>query len=159
MRSADQQTDSRVLHDRKTPEDHTMTEKLTLDEFNEHYRVVPTSLLGLPQDLSHASPVEPLQGDCQTYTRTVRKIVGAALCRALVWRCWSPQNWKKFPYVPRHAVLWVKGRGWIDSTEREWRDSPTPHTRCWPVGTPAILWLLYTFGVFRGWWPAGLWLL
>ena len=41
--------------------------------------------------------------------------------------------------LPRHAVLWVKGRGWIDSTNREWRATPAPHKRAWPVGAPALV--------------------
>lgn len=124
-----------------------------LAKFNDEFVIVDTSLLNWPRDKSDD---EHPEGDCQDYTKSVRKTIRAALGNWLVWRCWSPQNWKKFPYVPRHAVLWVRGKGWIDSTEREWRASPDPHTRAWPVGTPAILWLVYTVGVFRGWWPAGL---
>ena len=98
---------------------------LTIQELNRRYKIVPTSLLGLPRDLSDATPGAALQGDCQDYARTVRSIMGVKPWEAVVWRCWSPQN----GILPRHAVIWVKGHGWIDSTEREWRDSPAPHRR------------------------------
>jgi hypothetical protein len=57
-------------------------------------------------------------------------------------RCWSK------PGLPRHAVLWVFGRGFIDSTTREFRKTPLPCIPAWPVGTPAILGLA---------WAANLW--
>ena len=52
----------------------------------------------------------------------------------MLWRCWSPVNGK----VPRHVVLYVRGKGWIDSTVREWRPKPEPHRKAWPVGAPVL---------------------
>jgi hypothetical protein len=105
---------------------------MTLAELNRRFRIVPTSLLGFPRDLSNSTKPE---GDCQTYAKTVKAILGVKFPQAIVWRCRSPQN----GLLPRHAVLWVKGRGFIDSTRREFRDSPAPHRRAWPVGTPALV--------------------
>lgn len=97
--------------------------KLALDYLNARFKIVPTSLLGLPRDLSDHAPDDVLEGDCQTYAKTVRGIMAREHrikpWQAIVWRCWSPQN----GILPRHAVIWVKGYGWIDSTRREWRDS------------------------------------
>ena len=95
------------------------------------FKIIPTSLFGLPRDLS--DDPEP-RGDCQDFARTVRKIMRVKPWEAVVWRCWSPQN----GLLPRHAVIWVKGHGWIDSTTREWRSSPKPHRRAWPVGAPVL---------------------
>jgi hypothetical protein len=120
---------------------------MTLAEFNKRFRITKTSLLGLPRDLSDTPKDQPVKGDCQDYARTVRKIMDVKPWEAVVWRCWSPQN----GLLPRHAVIWVKGHGWIDSTERKWRDSPKPHRRAWPVGTPAILALAY-WARWWGWW-------
>lgn len=112
-----------------------MVRQVTLSEFNIRFRIVPTSLFGLPRDLSKTQPGVPANGDCQDYARTVRKIMRVKPWEAIVWRCWSPVNGA----LPRHAVIWVKGHGWIDSTRREWRDSPAPHKRAWPVGAPALV--------------------
>ena len=117
---------------------------MTLEEFNRRFKIVPTSLLSLPRDLSDKGPDAKLESDCQTYAKTVKRILAVKFPRAIVWRCWSPVNGT----IPRHAVLYVKGKGWIDSTRREWRDSPAPHRRAWPVGTPAIVGL----AVAAKWW-------
>lgn len=95
------------------------------------FKIVPTSLFGLPRDLS--DDPDP-RGDCQDFAKTVKRIEGVSFPRAIVIRCWSPQN----GILPRHAVLWVKGKGFIDSTRREYRKWPTPHIPAWPVGTPLI---------------------
>ena len=108
---------------------------MTLDELKRRFKIVPTSLIGLPRDLSKTPKGQPVEGDCQDFAKTVRAIMGVKPWEAIVWRCWSPQN----GILPRHAVIWVKGYGWIDSTEREWRDSPKPHKRAWPVGTPVLV--------------------
>lgn len=49
--------------------------------------------------------------------------------RAMIWRCWSEKN----RAVPRHAVLYVEGKGWIDSTDRSWRPDPGPNRKAWPM--------------------------
>lgn len=117
---------------------------MTLAEFNRRFKIVPTSLLGLPRDMSRSDKPE---GDCQDFARTVRKIMGVKPWQAVVWRCWSPQN----GILPRHAVLWVKGHGWIDSTVREFRDTPAPHRRAWPVGTPALVGMVVAAKVWGLW--------
>lgn len=112
---------------------------MTLAEFNRRFRIVPTSLIGLPRDLSGVPMGQPVTGDCQDYAKTVKRILGVKFPRAVMVRCWSPQN----GLIPRHAVLWVKGRGWIDSSGREFRRWPLPCVPAWPVGTPAILGAAY----------------
>jgi hypothetical protein len=115
---------------------------MTLAEFNRRFRIVPTSLWNWPRDLSKAGPDEPLGDDCQTYARTVAAIEGVRFPRAIMVRCWSPQNLRKFPFVPRHAVMWIKGKGFIDSSRREYRKTPWPHIPAWPVGAPLVAFLL-----------------
>jgi hypothetical protein len=115
---------------------------MTLAEFNRRFRIVPTSLWNWPRDLSKAGPDEMLGDDCQTYAKTVKRILDVKFPRAIVIRCWSK------PGLPRHAVLWVKGRGFIDSTTRQFRKTPLPCIPAWPVGTPAIVGML---GVARFW--------
>lgn len=63
--------------------------------------------------------------------------------KAIMVRCWSPQNLRKFPFVPRHAVMWIKGKGFIDSTVREYRKTPWPHIPAWPVGAPLVVAVAY----------------
>ena len=106
---------------------------MTLAEFNARFRIVDTSLFNLPRDVRN----DP-KGDCQDYAKTVKKIEGVKFPKAVVIRCWSPQNWKP-PFLPRHALLWVKGKGFIDSTRREYRKWPWPHFPAWPVGFPVVL--------------------
>lgn len=71
--------------------------------------------------------------------------------KAMLWRCKSPSNGT----VPRHMVLWMRGKGFIDSTVREWRDAPAPHRKAWPVGAvPVVAALMVIAGQawLRGWW-------
>lgn len=98
-------------------------------------------------------------GDCESFAWTVLKLetggtlpaIKALVTRkAAIWRCWSPVN----GVAPRHAVLRI-GERWIDSTNREWRDTPAPHRKAWPVGTvPAFAALAVIAGQawLRGWW-------
>lgn len=118
---------------------------MTLDEFNKRFRIVPTSLFGLPRDLSQTPLGQPVTGDCQTFAKTVKRILGVKFPRAVVIRCWSK------PGLPRHAVLWVKGRGFIDSSTRHFRKTPWPCIPAWPVGTPAIVGLAWAAKMW-GWW-------
>jgi hypothetical protein len=126
----------------------TPEQEAALARFNRRFRIKPTGLLEWPRDLSkHVDPF----GDCQDFAKTVKAILGVKFPKAIVWRCWSPQNGR----IPRHAVLWVKGKGYIDSTERKWRDTPAPHRKAWPVGTlPAVAALAFVAGQawLRGWW-------
>lgn len=115
---------------------------MNLQEFNAKFRIVPTGLLDLPRDLSESDKPE---GDCQDYAKSVKAILDVKFPKAIMIRCWSDKP------IPRHAVLWVKGRGFIDSTVREFRKTPLPHIPAWPVGTPAIAAAVYVFGVWNGW--------
>jgi hypothetical protein len=89
----------------------------------------------------NVSREEKPAGDCQDFAWSVLSLategkpLRAMLTgRAMIWRAHSPVN----RFIPRHAVLWLKGRGWIDSTTREWRASPMPHKLRWPVGLPIL---------------------
>lgn len=132
--------------------------------FNKHYKIVPTGLLELPRDLSdfdedqmdEAEPPDWLKGDCQTYGKTVKNIVGAEFPRAIVFRCFSTTSNPR--WAPRHAVLWVYRKGWIDSSNRKWRNSPLPNCfPIWPVGFPLIAFILHSAALWFGWIPYGWW--
>lgn len=125
---------------------------ITLDHLNAHYKVVDTPPTDWPDDLSNAEPVDPLQGDCQTYGRTVKGIEGVEFPRAIMVRCWSPQNFRRFPFVPRHAVMFIWGKGFIDSTVRKYRWTPLPHIPAWPVGSLFVV-AGVQIGEGMGWWP------
>lgn len=110
---------------------------------------------GVPFSVIHnvSRDLEP-QGACGTFAWSVLHIETGGkpwrailTGRALLWRCKSPSNGT----VPRHAVLWVKGHGWIDSTVREWRPSASPHRRAWPVGAPALVGLAVAAKVWGLW--------
>ena len=115
---------------------------MTYDDLKRKFRIVPTSLFDLPRDLSNsANP----KGDCQDYAKTAKKVLGLKWYQAMMIRCWSK------PGLPRHAVLWVFGRGFIDSTNREFRKTPWPCIPAWPVGAPVLVGL----AVAAKWW--GVW--
>ena len=120
---------------------------MTLDELNRRFKIVPTSLFTLPRDLTDTLPGMPVEGDCQDYAKSVKKILGLKPWQAVMIRCWSPIN----RILPRHAVLWVPGRGWIDSSNRQFRKSPLPNIPIWPVGTPAIVFVGWQIGIHMGW--------
>jgi hypothetical protein len=119
---------------------------MTLEEFNRRFKIVPTSLLHMPRDRSGS---DKPRGDCQDYCKSVKRILGVKFPKAIVVRCWSK------PGLPRHAVLWIKGKGFIDSGNREWRKWPWPCVPIWPVGTPALIGAAvagYWVGRIQGWW-------
>lgn len=125
--------------------------------FNKHYKIVDTDLLELPEDLSDFDENAVLQGDCQTYGKTVKNIVGAKFPRAIMFRCFSTTSNPK--WLPRHAVLWVKGMGWIDSSNRKWRNSPLPNCwPIWPVAFPIIAFTVYSIAVWFGWISPTIWM-
>lgn len=124
---------------------------LTYEQLKARFKIVPTGLLSLPKDLTKLQPGAALQGDCQDYGKTAKKAMGLKWYQAMQIRCWSPQNWKQFPFVPRHAVLWVFGKGFVDSTHRDLRRFPLPHLPLWPVGTGPIL-VVYESGIHLGLW-------
>lgn len=121
---------------------------MTYEELKRRFRIVPTSLIGLPRDLSKAPVTKPLTGDCQDYAKTAKKVLGLKWYQAMMIRCWSK------PGLPRHAVLWVFGRGFVDSTYRDFRTTPWPCLPIWPVGTPLIAGVIHAVGVSQGWWSA-----
>jgi hypothetical protein len=111
---------------------------MSVDAFAKAYRYHRTKPFSLIRNVSR--DLEP-KGACGTFAwsalhiETGGKPWQAILTgKAMLWRCWSPVNGK----VPRHAALWVRGKGWIDSTVREWRPKPEPHRKAWPVGFPVL---------------------
>jgi len=118
---------------------------MTLDEFNRRFRIVDTSLLSLAHDVSKTPKGQPVTGDCQTYAKSVRRILGLPWWRAPMIRCWSQS------IIPRHAVLWVPGKGFIDSTTRHFRKTPLPCIPLWPVGTPLLVGLAVAAKVWGLW--------
>lgn len=129
---------------------------MTTDEFLRAFVYERGPLL---QPWSDLSKMAKPQGDCEAFCWTVLKLetggtvpaIKALVKRdAAIWRCWSPVN----GFWPRHAVLRIGDR-WIDSTNREWRDSPSPHRRAWPVGAVPVVAALAVVagqGWLRGWW-------
>lgn len=88
----------------------------------------------------------PYEGDCNDFALTVLLLLeggwwGAIKAlitfRAVLWLVWSPSN----GVFPRHVVLYHADHGWIDSTNRKWRDIPEPHTRCIPLVSPWVLFM------------------
>ncbi len=113
-----------------------------LDRFKRAFHIIDTSLFHMPRDRSGSD--DP-RGDCQDFAKTVKRILGVKFPRAVVIRCWSK------PGLPRHAVLWVKGRGCIDSTTRHFRKTPWPCVPAWPVGAPAIVGLAVAAKLWGMW--------
>lgn len=77
-------------------------------------------------------------GDCGAFAWTVLLIleggfVGAVKAqitgKAKLVRVKSPVNGT----IPMHVALWHRNYGWIDSSNREWRDTPAPHRIVWPL--------------------------
>lgn len=126
-----------------------------LAHFNRVFKIVPTSLFNVPR--SKAGDTKP-GGDCQDYGKSIKDILDVSFPKAIMVRCYSKEN-LKFPFLPRHAVLWVKGLGFIDSTRREFRKTPWPHLPVWPVGAPLIGGIVWSVGFWNGWWGAPDWLI
>ena len=91
-------------------------------------------------------------GDCDDFALTVAHTMAGGWLKlwwkvltfqCVFWLVKSPSN----GIFPRHVVLWYRGRGWIDSTERAWRDTPAPHKlrlpllMPWPLLMAALGWL------------------
>lgn len=139
--------------------DNGITPERRLEVFNKHFKIVDTPLTDLPKDLSNFNIDAVLDGeikltgDCQTYGKTVKNIVGASFPRAIMFRCFSTTSNPR--WLPRHAVLWVKGKGWIDSSNRKWRNSPLPNCwPIWPVTFPAVAFVVYSAAYYYGWLPS-----
>ncbi|NJM13634.1 MAG: hypothetical protein HC889_18825 [Synechococcaceae cyanobacterium SM1_2_3] len=112
---------------------------MTTEEFAKGFKYDGGSLIAPWKDAR-----KKMKGDCQDFAWTVllietggklQALLAILTLRAMIWRCWSPVNGA----VPRHAALRLRGKGWIDSTEREWRDTVSPHKKAWPAGLPVVL--------------------
>jgi len=118
---------------------------MTTEAFVKAFRYRKGSILGLWRDVSRDA--EP-QGDCQSFGWSVlcleaggklRALLAMLTFRAVIWRAYSPVNGA----IPRHAVLWLRGKGYIDSSDRYWRPSPKPHRPVYPAGLPVLLALAF----------------
>ena len=90
-------------------------------------------------------------GDCDDFAVSVairevgslRKFLWLLITfRIMFWLVKSPSN----TIIPRHTIVWIKGKGYMDSSNRRWRVSPTPHFRIIP--------LLFPWVIFRMVWGA-----
>ena len=84
---------------------------------------------------------DTFEGDCDDFALTVLILeeggwLGAIWAlltfKACFWLVHSPSNF----IIPRHVVLHHRKLGWIDSTERTWRNTPAPHRRRLPLLAP-----------------------
>lgn len=81
----------------------------------------------------------PFEGGCGDFALTALVLIEGSWLKALwsilifrsvFWLVNSPSNrW----WWPRHVVLWHRKFGWIDSTNRKWRATATPHTKVLPL--------------------------
>ena len=83
-------------------------------------------------------------GDCNDFAFTVayhesggwaQLLVNVLTFRMTFWLVKSPVN----KFWPRHVALYCVGRGWIDSTNRSWRPTVTPHSRVIPLLFPWVM--------------------
>lgn len=145
-----------VWHERRTllPDGDPRKPKvtpMTTEAFCRAFRYRGGSVLSLWRNVSR--DLEP-RGDCQDFAWSVLHIETGGkpwrailLGRAMIWRAHSPVN----GVLPRHALLWLKGKGYIDSSDRFWRDSPKPNGLRWPAGLPLILAAGFMALMWRGW--------
>lgn len=126
---------------------------MTTEQLARAFRYRKGSILSPWRDVSRDA--EP-QGDCQDLAFSVlcleaggklRALLAMLTLRAVIWRAWSPVNGA----IPRHAVLYLRGKGYIDSSDRYWRPSPKPHRPVYPAGLPVLI----AAGAVAKWW--GLW--
>jgi len=118
---------------------------MTTEQLARAFRYRKGSILSPWRDVSRDA--EP-QGDCQDLAFSVlcleaggklRALLAMLTFRAVIWRAYSPVNGA----IPRHAVLWLRGKGYIDSTDRFWRPSPKPHRPVYPAGLPVLVALAF----------------
>ena len=81
-----------------------------------------------------------IHGDCEDFAYTVLWLMAGrswlkfwwlvVSCQAVLW-------FVKTQYGEGHAVLWMRGHGWIDCNHREW--SATPHyKKVFPYIAPSL---------------------
>jgi hypothetical protein len=98
----------------------------------------------------------PYRGDCDDFAWTVLVLLAGSVEGALrmldrgdaeIWRVKSPQN----NILPRHVALYVRDedKGWIDSTNRVWRETPRPHKKVYKI-TQASLFAGTVWGTIFG---------
>lgn len=118
---------------------------MTTEQLARAFRYRKGSILSPWRDVSRDE--EP-SGDCQDWCWSVlcieaggklRALLAMLTFRAVIWRAYSPVNGA----IPRHAVLWLRGKGYIDSSDRYWRPSPKPHRPVYPAGLPVLLALAF----------------
>lgn len=118
---------------------------MTTEAFAKAFRYRKGSILSPWRDVSRDA--EP-SGDCQDLCWSVlcleaggklRALLAMLTFRAVIWRAYSPVNGA----IPRHAILWLRGKGYIDSSDRYWRPSPKPHRPVYPAGLPVLLALAF----------------
>lgn len=118
---------------------------MTTEQLARAFRYRKGSILSPWRDVSRDA--EP-QGDCQDLAFSVlcleaggklRALLAMLTFRAVIWRAYSPVNGA----IPRHAVLYLRGKGYIDSSDRYWRPSPKPHRPVYPAGLPVLLALAF----------------
>lgn len=83
----------------------------------------------------------PLKGDCDDFAMTALWIMAGKswlrvwwlilTCQAAVWYCHSERG-------NGHAVLWLRGHGWIDNIYPHWATT-TRHTRRFPWPAPIVV--------------------
>lgn len=118
---------------------------MTTEQLARAFRYRKGGLLSPWRDVSRDA--EP-QGDCQDLCWSVlcieaggklRALLAMLTFRAVIWRAYSPVNGA----IPRHAVLYLRGKGYIDSSDRYWRPSPKPHRPVYPAGLPVLVALAF----------------
>lgn len=81
-----------------------------------------------------------LEGDCEDFALTaalwladnslLQFWIDIFLFRSVIWFCKTSDG-------TGHAMLWRRGKGWIDNIHPQWRDRPI-HTRWFPYWGPLL---------------------
>lgn len=110
---------------------------MRVDEFLRKYKYKKTIVFLLGWNNIERAPYE---GNCTDFAWTVALLEAGSVwklvwwtltLRAVFWLTWSEKN----TVVPRHTILYVRGKGYIDSTYRYWRPNPI-HLRVLPLLPP-----------------------
>jgi hypothetical protein len=110
---------------------------MRVDEFLRKYKYKKTIVFLLGWKNIERAPYE---GNCTDFAWTVALLEAGSVwklvwwtltLRAVFWLTWSEKN----TVAPRHTILYVRGKGYIDSTYRYWRPNAI-HTRVLPLLPP-----------------------